>query len=328
MEIIKDSDGLTSLSVDGKIKILLLTDLHFARTLLSRQTDAQAEAAVRKAVETTSPDFIIVLGDLVYPIPIFTGSNNNARMSRWVSGFMESLGIPWCFVFGNHDEERSSRTTKDGLADIYMQGKNCLFQKGPAEIGGVGNYMLKLKNTAGQDFFSLVFLDSNSYFGKGFFSGFDHVHPDQIEWYKREIAALCDRNGKIIPSFAFMHIPVREFYEAWHKCYMGSPEVTYHMGFVGEKDNYFGYPKTIKTTIFDDMLASGSTKGMFFGHDHVNTVSLTYKGMRLTYPMSIDCKAYWKINKKHTQRGGTVLEISEDGSYTLQHVQTDKLTLD
>lgn len=328
MEIIKDNDGKTVLRNAGKLKILLLTDLHFGCTAYCRKHDKQAEASMRRAVELTSPDLIIVLGDLVYPIPIFTMSTNNRKMSKYVSSVMESFGVPWCFVFGNHDEEKSSVAKKDELADIYRAGKNCLFEKGPQDISGCGNYVLRVQNAEGKDNFALVFLDSHSYAGRGFFSGFDHVHDDQVEWYKSQIAGLNEQNGKKIPSFAFMHIPVREFYEAWHKCYMGDESVTYHCGFVAEKDNYFGYPKHQKTAIYAAAQEMKSTKAMFFGHDHLNTVSLTYEGMRLSYPMSTDCTAYFGIAKKHTQRGGSVLEIDEDGTFTFSHVQTEKLTLD
>ena len=54
------------------------------------------------------------------------------------------------------------------------------------------------------------------------------------------------------------------------------------------------------------------------GHDHVNTLSLTYKGIRMTYGMSIDYLAYIGIKKKHTQRGGTIIEINGDGSFDVK----------
>lgn len=125
-------------------------------------------------------------------------------------------------------------------------------------------------------------------------------------------------NGKAARSLAFFHIPPKEFKEGWEKCYRGSNEATYHCGFVQEKDNYFGYPKTKEGKFFEEMVKLGSCKGMFMGHDHLNTLSMTYKGIRLTYGMSIDYNAYKGIAKRNTQRGGTIIDICDDGSFEVK----------
>ena len=57
---------------------------------------------------------------------------------------------------------------------------------------------------------------------------------------------------------------------------------------------------------------------MFMGHDHLNTLSITYKGIRLTYGMSIDYNAYKDIDKRFTQRGGTLIDIYDDGSFDVK----------
>ena len=128
-----------------------------------------------------------------------------------------------------------------------------------------------------------------------------------------------------LPIFAFFHIPPKEFKEGWEKCYNGSKEATYHLGFVQEKDNYFGYPKTKEGKFFAEMVKLGSCKGMFMGHDHLNTLSITYQGIRLTYGMSIDYLAYSGIKKKHSQRGGTIIEIYDDGLFDVKLLPLDSI---
>ena len=54
---------------------------------------------------------------------------------------------------------------------------------------------------------------------------------------------------------------------------------------------------------------------MFCGHDHLNNWSVEYKGVRLTYDMSVDYLAYFGIYKKYEQRGGTVITVQPDGSF-------------
>ena len=92
-----------------------------------------------------------------------------------------------------------------------------------------------------------------------------------------------------------------------------------------EKDNYFGYPKTLEGTFFREMVQLGSCKGMFFGHDHLNTLSCTYQGIRMTYGMSIDYFAYPQMLERHTQRGATLIDIDDEGGFEVSLLPLDDL---
>ncbi|MDR1939736.1 MAG: metallophosphoesterase [Clostridiales bacterium] len=328
--LLKAENGYNTFYKDknADFKILLMTDLHIGCGIISKYSDKKAEAAMLATAKKADADLIILNGDLTYPIAFLSGSTNNKKQAERVSSIMDKIGKPWALVFGNHDEEKHSQYDKHTLAEIYMKNKNCLFQKGPDDIDGVGNYIINIKNADGKFNTALVMLDSNQYLKRGYLSGFDHVHDNQIEWYKDQIKKLSVENGRLVPSLMFFHIPVKEFADAWRKLYLGEvgtdengdKEIIYHFGFVNEKDNYFGHPVELKTHLFDDVLALGSTKGIFMGHDHLNTLSLTYKGVRLTYPMSIDYIAYIGIAKKKTQRGGTLITIDDSGKFEIKHL--------
>ena len=58
---------------------------------------------------------------------------------------------------------------------------------------------------------------------------------------------------------------------------------------------------------------NGVIKWMFCGHDHLNTLSLIYKGIQMTYGMSIDYLGYKDIDKSYIQRGGTLITRKPDG---------------
>ena len=60
------------------------------------------------------------------------------------------------------------------------------------------------------------------------------------------------------------------------------------------------------------MLALGSTTGVFCGHDHYNNMSLEYKGIRLTYGMSIDYLAMPGIAKDTKQRGAERITLRSE----------------
>ncbi|MEG2688186.1 MAG: metallophosphoesterase, partial [Clostridia bacterium] len=279
MNISKVNDVTTIKKEKGKpFRILQLTDIHIGGGILSVKPDKRALDAVEKIVKAANADFIIVTGDIVYPIPFFSGTRNNLKSSKMFGRLMEKLGVPWTFVFGNHDSESFAKYTKDEIANYYMSLKDCLFEKGEKGITGLGNYSIKLVDSNDNLIYRLMFVDSNAYLTWNFFSGFDIIHADQTEWYKRTVAT---NDGKVEPSLAFFHIPPKEFKDGWEKCYMGSPEAQYHLGFVQEKDNYFGYPKTVKSEFFSEMVKLGSCRGMFMGHDHLNTLSITYQGIRL-----------------------------------------------
>ena len=122
-----------------------------------------------------------------------------------------------------------------------------------------------------------------------------------------------------IKAMAFFHMPVREFKEAYEKMKLGDKSVVYEHGSIAEKDEYFGISYK-KGDFFKKAVENGIIKWMFCGHDHLNTLSLTYKGIRLTYGMSIDCLGYNGISKSYIQRGGTLITRKIDGRVDIKMI--------
>ncbi len=300
-------------------KILQLTDLHFGMGILSFGKDKLAHNAVVTLVEREKPDLIIITGDNIYPLPIFSGTCNNLRESKYVGKLMEQFEIPWTMTFGNHDTEPAFAThSREDLLKYYSSLKHCLLCDGAPGVFGTGNHIIKLNNADGELNTALVMLDSNMYLGTSFFSTFDNIHDDQIEWYKSEITKMSPA-GTVKPSLAFFHMPLKEYRDAWEKLKTGhTDEVTYHCGTVAEKNDHVGFSRRKEGHFFDEMVKFGSCKGTFCGHDHLNNISMTYKGIRLTYGMAIDYLAYIGIKKKYTNRGATVITISDDASFDVK----------
>lgn len=67
-------------------------------------------------------------------------------------------------------------------------------------------------------------------------------------------------------------------------------------------------------------MENGVIKWMFCGHDHLNTLSLMYQGIRLTYGMSIDYLGYSGIAKQYVQRGATLITRKTDGNVEVSMV--------
>jgi len=60
---------------------------------------------------------------------------------------------------------------------------------------------------------------------------------------------------------------------------------------------------------FDLIKLLGSTKNVICGHEHLNTYSIIYQGVKLTYAIKSSEASYFNI---HIQ-GGTILSISSSG---------------
>ena len=63
------------------------------------------------------------------------------------------------------------------------------------------------------------------------------------------------------------------------------------------------------------MLELGHTKTVLCGHDHTNSFSTVYRGVRFAYSLKTGPGCNWDPRAT----GGTVIEIGADGSAALRH---------
>ncbi len=314
----KDSDGCYVFTTDRDFKILQFTDVHIGGGWRSADTDKMAMNAVASMVKAEKPDLVIVTGDISFPTPFHAGTINNMHSAKMFAALMESLGVYWTVTYGNHDTESYSIYDREALSEFYgsQELKYCLFQRGDENIDGYGNNVIKIKNSDGEITQALFTIDSNAYVGK-YGGGYDNVHENQIEWYKNTYLKLNEENSEYgeVNSLLFMHIPPVEYAEAWEEYkangYKDTENVKYHYGFWGENC----CPPKYDDQLFETMLTIPGKKGIFCGHDHVNTYSVDYKGIRLTYGYSIDYLAYNGIDKMGLQRGCTVITVKSDGTF-------------
>lgn len=304
----------------SNFKILQLTDIHIGNGFLSFSKDARAMDAVKQLVNYAKPDLIIVTGDMVYPVPVQSGSFDNKKATILFAEFMNAFNIPWTITFGNHDYEWYSRYKLEVIAEVYETFDNCLLQRGPEDVQGLSNHFINILNADESINTALALFDSNSYVGYKLHD-YDIIHDNQVEWYENEIYNISDfYDVDLVSSLAFFHIPFNEFEDAWKLYKEGSDEITYHFGTVGEPNEKLFIPKE-RGKLFEKMVELGSTKGVFVGHDHLNDFSITYKGIRLTYGKSIDYLAYYLtvpgFSNSTWQRGGTIIEIDDNGDFEI-----------
>lgn len=318
-------DGYYTFTTDNNFNIMQVTDVHLGAGCFSKGKDKMALETVAAMVNAEKPDLVMVTGDIAFPMPTHSGTTDNKNSAMLFAELMEQLGVYWAPVFGNHDTESYSKYTREEIAEFYSSGAypHCLLQPGPEDVDGYCNYVINIKNTQGKITQSLIMLDTLSYVGDraidGIIMKYDRIHDNQIEWYKQQVALLTEENdGKTPKSLCFFHIPLVEYQDAWTEYaendYQDTDNVKLYYGKVGEIDEMICCPEE-NCGLFDVAKELGSTQGFFCGHDHLNTYSLDYKGIRLTYANSIDYLAYFQIAKYGAQRGCTMITVSPDGSF-------------
>lgn len=319
-------DGTWTFSVpEGEdFRVLQITDVHLGGGAFSIGKDASALEAVETLIRRTQPDFVVFTGDMVYPVPPQSGSFNNIRETALLTTLMEKLGVYYGICLGNHDTEPYSFYNRDQLYEFYAEQKYCVVDR--AEGVDDINYAVNIRDPeTGRIRHTLYLMDTHDYVGDqliNIMSNYDGLHVNQIEWYRAEVARMNGINAAlgfdgIVPSSLYIHIPLGEYETAINEyranCFRDTENVKHIFGEVGENP----CPSDLEDDMFETILELNSTKWVFCGHDHVNNVSLEYKGVRLTYGMSIDYLAYIGIAKEEIQRGATIIDVMRDGTLSI-----------
>lgn len=333
----KDDNGYYTFVTDYNLKVMQLTDVHIGAGFLSIHKDNMALNAVAAMINEEKPDLVIVTGDIAYPVPFQAGTFNNKNSAKLFADLMEELGVYWCLAFGNHDTEAYSYYSREDISAVYESGDypHCLYQSGPEDVDGCGNYPVLVKNSVGEITQALIMLDSHSYVDNDYFGimwKYDCIHENQITWYENMLSDLQAQNNGVMPkSLCFFHIPVPEYKTAWFDYadndMQDTADTKFIYGKAGEKDSVV-YTSEHNYGFFDKANELGSTKGMFCGHDHLNNFALDYKGVKLAYSYSIDYLAYAGIMNFGLQRGCTIIDVKPDGTFDaqLENYYQDKYT--
>ncbi|MCH5171421.1 MAG: metallophosphoesterase [Erysipelotrichales bacterium] len=301
-------------------KILQLSDIHFAGARRGKSLDLKTLKAVYEMVDYVRPDMIVYTGDLIYPTRV-SGSNDNIKAATVLNLFFEKMGVPFLYEFGNHDTEIFATGTAEDINEIFQSNPYCYAKDDENNSYQTGRLtqLFEIRNHDNTLNTALILLDSGSYIdGSSFFSGYAKFTRQYMYWYERKLLQLKNqeeyKNISEISSLAFFHIPPYEYREAVRLYEEESEEVTF---IYGENNETISCP-TGESDLFKKMFELNSTKAVFFGHDHKNSLALKYQGIEFYYGHSIDYNSYPFIQYTDEYRGGVTITIKPDSSYVVE----------
>ena len=313
---------------DGKFRILVLADIHAAGPELSWTL-----RHIQGAIDKSHPDLVVLLGDNVTGrFPGITPGKVRDAIYK-IGSTLQKNNVPFALVFGNHDHEGlalfgyDERSAKEFIIDEFKKFPCCIAEKGE-EMTGVGNYNIPVKSADGKVKLNLWLMDSNPYATEQEGGGYGYVHADQLLWYEKTGEKLKEENGgKNVPSFIFQHIIVPECYDMFHTHQRWARGRVKGHGRFSESyytadSDYISSgalregpcPPDAVSEQFDCWLKRGDIIGAFFGHDHINDFSGTYKGIPLHQVPSAGFYSYG-----YTQ-GSRIITVCEENveNYTTE----------
>lgn len=304
--ISKDTTNQT-VSINNKtgrdLKILQLTDIHFACSVFTLNLDKKVVDQVVKCVNKTNPDIIVVSGDALSPIWITSVTRNSKNQLDAFISLFEKIGIPYTFCFGNHDP--AGTLSKEYISKKIEEAPTSFYIRGDENVKGEGNHSVKIYNN-GTLSSSFILMDSGGRDG----TGYEGVSASQVSWYEQEILKLKTEKSDI-KNILFMHVPTPEYSSFYSEAKKGNSNFEITMGSQGET-----VCNGKQHGLYEKMAELDCTKWVYVGHDHKNNYSVLDKttSITLSYGMSMDYTAYPTLKFTTKYRGGRVILLSETGN--------------
>ena len=279
---------------------------------------------VKTLIDRVHPDLITCSGDYSYAGQI----ESYAHFAE----LMESYGIPWAPVWGNHDNQGGAEEIKRSAAE-FLKSPHCLFEHGDPALGS-GNYVIRIEED-GRPVEGLIMMDSHD--TKPFVDEngkyqwtWACLTPEQIAWYTQTVA---DLNAAGCPdNMIITHIPPYCYRTAFAQAsraadpFAVKPEdsadpalwAPEFAGAFGVKyDPISSY--IMEDGVIDAVLKAGTTRHILVGHDHTNNYAIPYHGTWLIFSLKtgIGCYANRLLN------GGTVFTVDGTGIKEFHHEFVD-----
>ena len=298
-------NGALYIPTERELRVAQFADTHFGVEGSNWHNDKidRTKEYMYYFVENTKPDFIVCSGDNVIGTGIINKNDDTYDLTEFIE-FMESLQVPWTFMYGNHDAESKNKAEySQFLLDCIATGKTkyLVYKEDYVEVadskissndtGRYGNFSIPVYDIDNKDKLlgAYILFDAGTYL-------YDHgryqtITEGQVDWYASEIArldAMYEGEG-VVPTIVFSHIQLPEHGIAYNKAYYQKAE---GYEFVIRQDEIAAdftetqiLTQSIKSDsgLFEKMVELGSTKAFFVGHAHSYAYQVMSHGILLGY---------------------------------------------
>lgn len=270
----------------SNLRLLQLTDIHFFTPNPKKGLDARTIDDLWRLVDLSSPDLLLVTGDLWQDNPQGRGE----EFMRFGIDKIAALGVPWLFIWGNHDVMDDYRVGHEA----FTNAPRSLYRGGP----NGGNYLVELVDSEDRPVWDLICMNSHD---RG-------LIKEQHDWLD---ALAKSRPGTAAAknAFALFHIPVKQFEDRWLD---GSA--------CGARFERVAYEDEAGSSLAH-LRALGTVRACFCGHDHINDYSCRAEGMDLVYGRATGHSGY---GAARIPKGAKLITVNcETGAYAWESLLAD-----
>ncbi len=272
------------------------------------------------ALDRERPDLVVFTGDQLqgYDRSMRKGDPPTIAETviRTILQPVTDRKIPFTVTYGNHD--RDSGVPNAMQAPMYEKLSGCVLGT-PRTEKDRGTFSLQIYDCFGdKPVFNIYLIDSGGLTKEGY----DPVFPEQTDWYRAERERLKNAYGTYLPSLVFQHIPPPEVFCGLERVKKGDGGAV--LAFRSHAHQYYRLPAEARVPgaffreapappdknlgEFDALAEKGDVLGVFFGHDHMNSFVVRYKGVALGYTQGTGFNVYGPGG----DRGVRVIELSAD----------------
>ena len=272
----------------GAIRMLQMTDIHFfsSEAPMWDQLNKKTVADMQALIKATKPDFVILTGDLWRDHP----PEQLDEFARYAVEQCGALGVPWAYVWGNHDQVEHRAL----IEDLLTKAPNSLYRG----AGSHGNYVLDLEDRRGRVVWQLLCVNTET----------TGMCGPQQAWLKSLPGSIGGGAGSTPPRMAAFHIPLKQYVTVWTS---GVARGVKGEGVCFEKEDGSSLA----------VLKSLGVRACICGHDHVNDYSGVVDGVDLIYGRSTGVGSYGGLQLR---KGGKLFTLDgRTGKYHWESVLLD-----
>lgn len=318
---------------DGTFTIVQFADVHNGG---GTPEDVRSLALMEEVVRLEKPDLVVYTGDQIRS----RGPDPRAQF-RQVTAVAELAGVPYAFVFGNHDSRRG--VTRQELMEMEAGRPLCMAEEGPEHVSGTGNYTLTvLESDAAADRRRITAMEAEAGVGNGDnqtpiqtlahsdarYSASDNfrhaaanlyffdsecnaperaVRNGRSEWISRDKAGWFAAESEALEKRYGTKLPALAFF---HIPLPEYEEVWNTRPCYGHRFAEVRCPQ-LNTGVFAAMVERGDVMGTFVGHDHSNDYWGELAGIRLCYGRTTGFNG--SVQEGHS-RGARIIRLHEGRS--------------